>query len=131
ARRRSVRLAALDGSPMIRREAGSRTQEEFDRACARAGVRPTFPLQVSGREGLREAVAGGLGVGVIARAELGVDPRLRPIRIDGVKISLEEVVACAETRSAAPLIRVFLEVAARAVGRERSGTPPEKNLSTN
>jgi aminoethylphosphonate catabolism LysR family transcriptional regulator len=111
ARRRRVPLAALDGAPMIRREAGSRTQEEFDRACARAGVRPTFPLQVSGREGLREAVAGGLGLGVIARGELGADRRLRPIPIDGVKISLEAVVACAASRREAPLIRAFLEVA--------------------
>jgi aminoethylphosphonate catabolism LysR family transcriptional regulator len=115
ARRRSLALAALDKIPMIRREAGSRTQEELDRACARAQVRPTCALQVSGREGLREAVAGGLGVGVIARGEIGADPRLHPIRLDGVDLALEEVVACAATRRDAPLIRAFLEVA-----RERS-----------
>ncbi len=114
AARRTLALERLDGAPMIRREDGSRTQEEFDRACAHARVRPRFPMQVSGREGLREAIAGGLGVGVISRAELGADPRLRPIRIDRVNITLLEVVACVATRREAPLIRAFLEIAARA-----------------
>ncbi len=114
AARRRVALSTLDRAPMIRREEGSRTQEEFDRACGKAGVRPRFPVQVSGREGLREAIASGLGIGVISRAELGADPRLYPIRIEGVDISLEEVVACVKSRREAPLIRAFLEIAAEA-----------------
>jgi aminoethylphosphonate catabolism LysR family transcriptional regulator len=111
AKRRKLPLAALDGEPMIRREAGSRTQDEFDRACARAHVVPLFPIEMSSREALREAIACGVGIGVISRAELGVDPRLRAVALSSVNISLHEVVAFVATRREAPLIRAFLDVA--------------------
>jgi aminoethylphosphonate catabolism LysR family transcriptional regulator len=114
AARRTLALAALDDVLMIRREEGSRTQAEFDRACAHARVRPRFPMQVSGREGLREAIATGLGIGVISRAELGTDRRLRMVRLEGVSLSLQEVVACVAARREAPLIRAFFDAAVEA-----------------
>jgi aminoethylphosphonate catabolism LysR family transcriptional regulator len=113
AKRASVHLTALHGQSMIRREPGSRTQAELDRACAAAGVAPRFELQLGSREALREAIAAGLGIGVISAAELGGDPRLRAVEIAGVTIRLRPHVICAAARRRAPLIRAFLPAVPR------------------
>lgn len=107
--RRSMPLASLHEQAMIRREPGSRTQAELERACAGAGVRPRFDIQIGSREGLREAIAGGLGIGVISSAELGGDARLRGIRVADVSVLLRQHVVCAAARRDAPLIRTFFE----------------------
>ncbi len=112
-RKRTTGLAALHGASMIRREEGSRTQEELDRACAAAGVQPQSTLQVQGREALREAIAHGFGPGVIARGELGEDARLHAIAIRDVRVRLEERVVCLAARRASPMIDAFLAMVAR------------------
>jgi LysR family transcriptional regulator, low CO2-responsive transcriptional regulator len=109
ARRPSVALGDLHDQPMIRREPGSRTQAELDRACAAVGVVPRWPVQLGSREALREAIAAGFGIGVISAAELGGDPRLRAVPFADVNIRLRQYVVCAAARRRAPLIRTFLD----------------------
>ena len=111
ARRKSIALAALDGIAMLRREAGSRTQERFDRACAEVGVSPRTELELGSREALREAIANGLGIGVISRAELGRDDRIHAIAIGDASVAIEEYVVHAASRSSSALIRAFAELA--------------------
>ncbi len=112
--RRSIRLAELDGQPMVRREEGSSTQRAFDRALAAAGVRPDFVMEIGSREAVHEAVAAGLGCGVVLAAELGRDDRLRAIAIADADIATREYVVCLRERRDARAVAAFLALAAEA-----------------
>lgn len=114
ARKRRIALEDLDGQPMVIRERGSATRRAFEEAAARAGVRPKVVLEIESREAVREAVAAGLGFGVVSAPELGFDERLVLVPIAGASIHTEEHVVCLEERRQARPIRAFFE-AARAI----------------
>ena len=111
AERESISLKELDGADMVRREAGSRTQQAFDEACVANAVSPHFKLELGSREAVREAVAYGLGVGVVALGEIGHDDRLRPLPFSDVEIVNDEYVVCMRTREGSRMIRAFFEIA--------------------
>ncbi len=109
--RRRIHLAELEGEPMVLREQGSATRRVFEAGLAKAGVTPDVVLEIGSREAVHEAVAAGLGLGVVQAPELGRDARVRPIEIadPGVE-SWEYVVTLAERRTS-PFIANFFEVA--------------------
>lgn len=111
-RRKSIRLQELHRQPMIRRETGSATRAAFDRACEAEGVKPHCVLEIGSREAVREAVAGGMGFGVVSEAEFGHDDRLRPIPIDGTEVFTNEYLLCLADRRGWRAIRAFFEIAA-------------------
>ena len=89
----AVPLAALEGVPMVLREAASATRSVMAAALDAAGVRPTLALEISSREAVREAVAQGLGLGLVADMAYVPDPRLvklllAPPGFDGVMAAL-------------------------------------------
>ncbi|MCG8607132.1 LysR substrate-binding domain-containing protein, partial [bacterium] len=63
--REGIELADLDGQDMILREHGSMTRRTFENALEEAGVRPNIILEIGSREALWEAVAEGLGIGMV------------------------------------------------------------------
>ncbi|MEE2980082.1 MAG: LysR substrate-binding domain-containing protein, partial [Pseudomonadota bacterium] len=81
AKRCGIRLAELEGQPMILREEGSSTRQIIEDALAEAGVAPQVVMEIGSREALHEAVAAGLGIGVVSAAELGTDDRLTVVKI--------------------------------------------------
>ena len=106
-----VPLAALEGVPMVLREAASATRSVMAAALDAAGVRPTLALEISSREAVREAVAAGFGIGVVQAPEFGHDDRLVAVRIADVRIEAGEwAVALAERRDA-PLVRAIMTLA--------------------
>jgi len=114
----AVPLAALDGVPMVWREAASATRSVMAAALDAAGVRPTLALEISSREAVREAVAAGFGIGVVQAPEFGHDDRLVAVRIADVRIETGEwAVALAERREA-PLVRAIMALAG---ARRRKG----------
>lgn len=84
ARRRSIAPSALASLTLIARESGSQTRALFDETLARAGVRPKQVMEVGNREAMREAVAAGLGVGMLFDTENGNDPRFALVPLQGV-----------------------------------------------
>lgn len=109
AKRKSVKLHELHGVEMIRRERGSRTRDAFERACDEAGVSPAYVMELGSREAVREAVAAGLGLGVVNFAEVGRDPRVATISVKGVTISSTEFVVALQTRRKSRLVSAFFE----------------------
>jgi aminoethylphosphonate catabolism LysR family transcriptional regulator len=109
AKRTSVKLHELHGVEMIRRERGSRTREAFERACDEAGVSPAYVMELGSREAVREAVAAGLGIGVVNFAEVGRDPRVATISVKGVTISSTEFVVALQSRRKSRLVAAFFE----------------------
>lgn len=110
ARRRSVKLAELAGQRLLLREPNSNTRQTFDAAVARSNIVLGEILEIGSREAIKEAVAAGLGVGVIAQSELGDDLRLKALPFDGQQITSTEYVACLQERKNSPLVKAFLAV---------------------
>ena len=111
--RRSIKLDQLDGQVLLRREKGSKTQDAVDRLFRKKKIKANFSMEISGREALREAIANGLGIGLICRAEHGHDPRLRALEIRGESLFLTEYVACLSTRKEALLIKHAMSFSAQ------------------
>ena len=110
ARRRSVKLGELAGQRLLMREPTSNTRQTFDAAIARSNIVLGEVLEIGSREAIKEAVAAGLGVGVIAQSELGDDLRLKALPFEGQQITSTEFVACLQERKSSPLVKAFLAV---------------------
>ena len=110
AARPQVNLRDIVELPLIGREAGSMTRALFERACEDQGLCPTYRLEVEGREGVREAVAAGLGAGVVFSAEAGRDDRLACIPITDVRrhagLYLVHLPEMAEMMTVAAMVRL-------------------------
>ena len=65
-----------------------------------------------------EIVAAGGCVGFVSSAELGQDPRVVPIRIEGPDMIMDEALICLRERSGGKLVRTFLEIASSLSGQE-------------
>ena len=110
ARKARLRLADLDGQPMIVREPGSTTRRAVDAALQKAGVRPRIVMEVGSRESIREAVAKGIGIGTVSEAEFIPDPRLKALRVGDAEIYTYAHVVYLRERQNARLVRAFLSV---------------------
>lgn len=120
ANRRSIKLAELESRAMVLREEGSSTRQVFETALAEAGVKPRVVLEIGSREALHEAVAAGLGIGVISKAELGRDPRLRAIRISDARLESREYVVCLNERRNLRTVQAFLKIVGEQNSAKRS-----------
>jgi aminoethylphosphonate catabolism LysR family transcriptional regulator len=111
ARRRSARLEELAQHRLILREPGSVTRREIERALRDAQLTLERPMEIESRESVREAVACGLGIGFVSRAELAPDPRIAVLAIAGVELEMREYVICLRERRRLGVVRAFLDLA--------------------
>ena len=119
-RREAIPFVEIDRHPVIAREAGSTMRRRFDAACADAGIEPEYFIETTSRETVKEAVAAGLGIGLISEAELRPDPRLWPVRLSGTDLRYTERVVCLRRRRTLAVIREFLRIAEAMRARERA-----------
>ena len=119
ARRRRIRISELAGRDIVVRERGSITREVFEARLAQAGVVSGSLIEVQTREGVREAVAAGFGVGVVFDSEFGTEARFHAIEVSDSDLTVGEYVACLQERRRLPVVRAFLDVA-RAVAMGKS-----------
>ena len=110
AKRGAIGLDDLARQRVILREIGSTTRRAFEVALSRRGIGIGEVLEIGSREGVREAVAAGLGVGIVSAFEFGHDERLRALTIEGDAIEVLEYVACLADRQPLRLVRAFLDV---------------------
>lgn len=103
-------LSDLESQEFVLREQGSQTRSVFESGLAAAGVRVRSTLEVGSREAVREAVAQGLGLGVVAQTAFVPDARLVVLPISDMALSTHVHVICLAERTAAPLIAHFLAV---------------------
>lgn len=111
ANRQSIRLAEIADQRMVLRETQSATRKIFEAALRNAGVTPKSVMQIESREAVREAVAAGLGVGVVSEAEFDLDSRLKTVPISDPGMEITEYVVCLEDRRRLRIVQAFLEVA--------------------
>lgn len=120
ARARGIRLRNLEGQPMVLREPGSMTRRLFEQAIAKAKVAPRVVMEIESREAVSEAVAAGLGIGVVSEAEFGHDQRLASVQVTDVAMLTREYVVCLKERRRLRIVSAFLD---QAYGRLRRATP--------
>jgi LysR family transcriptional regulator, low CO2-responsive transcriptional regulator len=107
-KRRSIRIAELDGERMIAREAGSTTRRAFEEAQRQAGIATLTVMEIGSREAIREAVAKGIGIGVVSEAEFIPDKRLKALPVSDAEIYTYAHVVYLKERQDARLVRAFL-----------------------
>ena len=83
-------MSALAGQSLVLRERGSITREVLEQAMAAADIRPDAIVEVQTREGVREAVAAGFGIGAVFASELGEDRRFRRILVTDTDLNVAE-----------------------------------------
>lgn len=108
--RESLPLTSVAETALVTREAGSMTRHLFEQACERAGLTPRQILVVPTREALKEAVAAGLGAGLILSGELGHDERLGQVDLADETPAIAGIHAvCLRENAQLPAVSAFLE----------------------
>jgi aminoethylphosphonate catabolism LysR family transcriptional regulator len=111
ARRGRATLSSLAGQSLVLRERGSITREVIEQAMAAADIRPDAIVEVQTREGVREAVAAGFGIGAVFASELGEDRRFRRILVTDTDLNVAEYAVCLQERRRVALVRAFMDEA--------------------
>jgi len=109
ARRRSIRLAELQGERMILREQGSTTRKALELALHKAGVEPEVVMEISSREVIREAVSQGIGIAAVSTVEFVPGPGLHLVSISDADIYTYAHVLCLAERRSARMVNAFFE----------------------
>lgn len=117
--RRSINLEDIAGQTLVQREAGSTTRAIFEQALAEHGVEPAAVLELEGREAVREAVAAGLGVGVVCDNEFGYDTRLHKLNVKNARLTLTECAVCRRDKRNDPVVAAFLEIIEQTADRDQ------------
>lgn len=111
----SVSIGELADQPFVLREAGSMTRQIFEQALSEAKVSIHENLVLTSREAVKEAVASGLGLGIVLDKELGHDKRIVGLTINGAAVKAGEyLVAHPEVRELGA-VREFVSIALSAL----------------
>lgn len=117
--RTRLTLHDLQGLEFVLREEGSRTRQTFEAGLAAAGISIRKSVEMGSREAVREAVAQGLGLGVVAQTAFVPDPRLAVLHISDMAMHTHVHVICLRERRDAALIAGFLRVVDDLTGPEQ------------
>lgn len=110
ARRRSIKLENLAEQTMLLREKGSTTRAILETALVQRGIKLGEVMEIGSREAILEAVAVGLGVGVVSEAEFGHDDRIHKLTLSDSTPQMVEYAACLRQRLKDPTIAAFFEL---------------------
>jgi DNA-binding transcriptional LysR family regulator len=105
-------LSALSSQRFIVREPGSGTRMAVDRYFRRRGFRPRVRLELGSNEAVKEAVAGGLGLGVVSRHTLHGRERedgVAVLQVEGFPVSSSWHVVHPRARQVSPIAAAFRE----------------------
>ena len=110
ARRRSVKLENLAEQTMLLREQGSTTRAILENTLEKKGVTLGDVMEIGSREAILEAVAVGLGIGVVSEAEFGHDERIHKLTLSDSTPQMVEYAACLRNRLRDPTISAFFDL---------------------
>jgi len=122
--RRSLRLKEIRTRMIILRELGSLTRRMFEAACRSQGVRFDNVLILPSREAVKEAVAAGLGIGVVLSGEIGSDTRITSIAINDCSSTGGIYAVSLKETAGLPLIDAFFSVCRDAALDEQAQSAP-------
>jgi len=109
ARRRKVRPQDLVDVPFVMREPGSMTRQLAESAFAAVGLTARVKLEIHSREAMKEAVAAGIGVGVLFAMDFANDPRLAFVELVGAPKHGSVFVVSLKESLEIPTVAAFLD----------------------
>jgi DNA-binding transcriptional LysR family regulator len=112
AKKETVHLAELAQRPLVMREEGSMTRRLIEAAFAARDSAPRACLEVGSREAVKEAVAAGIGVGILLEGELRGDARLAELPLTGTSIVGGVYAVALKEAVDIPVVGAFLSHAA-------------------
>lgn len=86
AKSRQISFERIAAEPFLMREPGSGTRQLATKLFARHGLAPKISMELSDDEAIKEAILAGLGVSIMSRFTLGLEPessRLICLNVDG------------------------------------------------
>ncbi len=108
AKQADLAIDGFDSVTLIQREPGSMTRALFE---ATRTAPPPKTLVVPSREALKEAVAAGLGYGVLFDGEIGPDPRLAFVPFSAPEANAVVCAVALREMAEVPAVAAFLAVA--------------------
>lgn len=126
--RGTVAVAELKDQRIVLREPGSMTRHLFEAALAKHGLTLAPHLVLGSREAVKEAVAAKIGLGIVLNRELGCDPRLHAVAIEGAPARADEYLVTRREIRPLGAVAAFAAVA-RAVFTTQSGVPTDQSTS--
>lgn len=111
AKKREVTLSELRNEEFVMREEGSGTRQVFETALKRKGIEIRTSVQMRSREAIREAVAQGLGLGVVADRAYLPGPDIVKLQVKDFRAKTFTRLICRVERKNSPLIAQFLQTA--------------------
>ena len=105
-------LAALAPLRFIMREKGSGTRLACDEHFRALGFRPDLRLELGSNEAIKQAVAAGLGLGVVSRHALSADPSaegLAILRVDAFPVQCSWWTLYRKGKKLSPVASAFLQ----------------------
>jgi aminoethylphosphonate catabolism LysR family transcriptional regulator len=108
--RNNVGVRDLEGQDMVFSEVGSKFRAAFEQAIAKAGVSTNVVMEINNHEIVRDAVAEGMGMGVIGEHAFVPDKRLHVLKLRDIDIPVYTYVACLRERRDARLVRAFFDL---------------------
>lgn len=110
ARRGGLALADLDGQAFVLREQGSSTRRVFEATLRQAGLAVRCAVEMGSREAVREAVAQGLGLGIVAACAYVADARLAVLPMRHPALYTQPHLICLKDRLSTRLVANFVAV---------------------
>jgi aminoethylphosphonate catabolism LysR family transcriptional regulator len=111
AHRREVQMRDLHQQRFVSREAGSTTRRVFEAAMRARGLQVQVAVEMGSREAVREAVAQGLGLGVVAETAYAPDSRLVKLPLVDSDMATHVHLVCRRERRQSPLVAAFFDAA--------------------
>ena len=111
---RHISFRRIAEEPFLMREAGSGTRLLATRLFARHGLAPRISMELSDDEAIREAILAGLGISIMSRFTLGVEPepaRLICLDVEGFPLENHWHFAYPVGKQLSPTARAFMEFA--------------------
>jgi len=113
---KSFEMANLADHPIVLREEGSMTRTLLLDEIARRKLKLSNVTEIDSREAVSEAVAQGLGIGIVSESEVVPDARLRQIPIADWTVKMREWLVWLGARADLKLLAAFLEIARKREG---------------
>lgn len=108
-----ISVKDFDGLSYLSREEGSLTRSLFEKALRNNKIVPNRLYELGSRESIREAVAQGLGVSVVANYEHVPHDNIRLIEFSDIELQAKSSLVVPNERIATPLIKALIDVVSR------------------
>ncbi|KKJ77670.1 hypothetical protein WH95_04225 [Kiloniella litopenaei] len=109
--KKQIRLSELSSQKMIWREPQSITRQVFEKACQKKSLDIKPIMEIASRESLFEAVASGLGIGIVSSHELPRDQRVHTLRVSDAALETTEYLLTLKRRRELRIVKAFHAVA--------------------